>query len=235
MGVRSTQPQEGPGQPVERWVYLPVPLGGTEMGFLAGPVLGIYCHTVGKRSKPCRALVSDGALSCPLCGKVERVWRGYVPIYDRDLTNRFVVIPREYFETVSLIERFSQVKLYRGKPATSPVVIRAENWRTTPIPQNCARDRLPDLVPTLLRMWRDDELSRWHAASDIPVSQVPDTPPPPVARVPLAPADELAKMKEQVRNRINWPGKDGAQADAPVSVGDVLNELPSRNGRHKPK
>lgn len=233
MSVRSKNPGGGGGSPIQSWVYLSVPNGGSAVAFMAGRPFGVYCHAVGKRSKPCRLLTTDGALSCAYCCKEKPVWRGYVPLYSREYVRSFVVISEDYNEAVCEIPRFEQVKLFRAKVVTAPVVIRAENWRTTPLPPSQTREAEPDMLPCLLRLWKDEELAAWHRKSDIPVSQQPCPTAPPAPSVPVA--DELGLMKELVRSRINWPGKDGA-AEQPAALGDVLNAVPAANGRHrKPK
>lgn len=234
MSVRSQEPGECGRGPVQNWKYLDVPCGGSAVGFMGGRYVGVWCHTVHKRSKPCRLRMSEGALSCPHCSRLELVWRGYVPIYDREYVWRFVVINADYRESVGEIERFTQVKMFRGKQATAPIVIRAENWRTLAIPRSTDRTAEPELVPALLRMWKDDELSAWHyaTAGAAPIGPVspPDPPSPPDAPAALVNRVEAARRnREKLREGIE------PLADMLQKGGRESGLYHAGNGKPKPK
>lgn len=157
-----------------RWVYLPLKNGATANGFLAGPVVGVWCHWMG-RSRPCRRLMSDGALSCAMCADAQEPdWRGYVPFYSAEYVRMFTVITADYLESVREIPLHAQIKMARGRNKHDPVVIRPDLWRTTPLPPAADRDAAADLVPFLLKMWKDAELIEWHLGSDAPLSSGPE-------------------------------------------------------------
>lgn len=231
MSMQSKDPDpRGLGR-VARWLYWPIPNGGTACGFLAGPVVGVWSHWVG-RSKPCRRLTSDGALSCALCSDGEDpVWRGYLPVYDPQYVRRIVVITADHAESVREIPLHAQVKMKRGKNKHDPCVVTADLWRTTPLPDSPDRSAPADIVPALLRMWRDVELIQWHMSSDIPVSSSPDAGP--VNRL-----DAIVKPMGGANAKLDTRSAADILAAAGIDVGQGgasdAPPKPSKNGKpHK--
>jgi hypothetical protein len=158
--IRSQKPAPGGrGKGVPKWDYLPVANGKYELAFMAGPPCGCWTHHL-YGTKPCKRMMTEGKLRCAFCEeKYEPVWRGAVPLYDREYTRRFVWITEDYYESTCEIKLHDMVKLTRDKLEKSPVVIRAEPWRTTPIPITPAREKAADLMPFLVRiLWKDQEL-----------------------------------------------------------------------------
>lgn len=214
----------------KRWKYLPVPNGAQAVGWIAGPTVGVWSHHRGG-TKPCRHTMSDSALSCGLCADGEPpVWRGYVPLYDRDYCRRFVLISEDYEEAVRELTLHAPVKLQRGKGSREPVTIRFEQWRVQPLALGEGRNAAADITPFLLRMWKDAELEQWYYSRDIPLAQgSASSHANRLDGVGLAPPDPAAK-------RDNRSGADilaAALAGSGLGGDDAPAPPPSKNGRHK--
>lgn len=231
MSVRGKDPDPRGLGKVARWLYWTVPTGGSANGFIAGSTVGVWCHWVG-RSKPCRRLTSDGALSCSLCAAGEEpVWRGYVPIYDPQYVRRIVVITADHAESVREIPLHAQVKMRRGRNKHDPLIITPDLWRITPLPDSPERSGPADIVPALLRMWRDAELIEWHLNSDIPVSSESE-----VAMVNRL--DAIARPVDGASAKRDTRSAADILAAAGIDVGEGGSgsppPKPSRNGKaHK--
>lgn len=146
---------------VKRWEYHEVPNGSSVCGWLAGKVFWCLCHHVG-HSKPCKRYLTKSELVCGFCeAGMEQVWRGYTPFYDRDYKRRFVLLPEDQEEQADEIRHLMQVRISRGKSMRDALVMRAENWRTTPLPESSERAFPIDIAPFLLQLWKDEELTSW--------------------------------------------------------------------------
>jgi len=198
------------------------------VGFLAGPVCGVMTHYSGN-SKPCRDRMTAGQLACPYCAdKWEPVWRGAVPIYDREYVRRWLWITEDYYEAVSEIPLHAQVSITRDKDTHAPAVIRPDNWRLSALPPSKDRAAPVDLMPFLLRvLWKDAEL--WSFAA-----QEAEPPPPPASSssAPVAPfAGAMARIAEREKRDKEQREKDERK------IGDTFlrltNGKPTTNGKPK--
>lgn len=228
MGITSEDPTKDPLKDRQDWEYLAPDRGKTLDGYFAAPPLWITVHHE-HGSRPCRRVVSKGALSCPMCAcEAKSVKRGYVPWYSHDLVPSFYVSPEKYRLALSLFQPGDQVMLLRGKKVYDAVVMRAEVVRPLKLPASLPVGDQVNLLPSLLRMWKDVQLERWHretTPSDTPVSPTADAPegvPEELARRAAegrrarSGAEELAHLVGKVTENLNWPGK------------------PSKNGTHPP-
>jgi len=145
-----------------RATYLKVANGNKENAWSAGPTIGVFVHRIAT-SQPCRHKITEGGLQCAYCGAgLVPEWRGYVPLWDRDQTLRFVLINYEYLDAVRAINLHAEVVVSRAKSRISPCVVRAELWCTSGL-RLTEKTRDPvDLWPALLTIWQDDELTQFH-------------------------------------------------------------------------
>lgn len=232
MSITSTEPDQGARGPVQRWEYMQIPNGTACGAFLAAYPFGVYCHHVKNGSKPCRLRTSKGALPCGYCQSDEPTWRGFTAIYSPQYVRHFTIITEDYKEYTLEIPLGEQIKLARGRAKKAPVQIKQENWRTNPLPERAEKTTGVCLLPCLLKLWKDAELTAWHYSTDNAVSL-------PVAAVPAAVARRsvLTATPEEERALIgsafHVKGSDGPPAGGPALIGDVLDALPSPNGKPK--
>lgn len=216
MGIRSEDPTKDPTKGRQDWEYSAPDRGQTAHGYYAGFTLWITVHHE-HGSRPCRSKVSQGALSCPMCAcEAGSKQRGFVAYYSRDLVPSFYISPDKYRLNIDTIQTREQVVLKRGKKVYDGVVMRAETFRPLALPAGLPVGDQVDLLPSLLRMWKDTQLERWHCstgASDTPVSvsvPVPDVPEEILRRmhpVPdVNPADTDAAL-DVVMSRLTLKGK----------------------------
>lgn len=228
----SQEPTPGKKGGHQKWDYLSVENGLTTCGFLAAYPLGVQCHHLGG-SKPCLLKFTHGALPCKMCSADKPPeWRGFTAIWDREYVPRFVVITEDYCESVREIPLKSLIKISRAKTKYSPCVIRADQWRTQPLPPNARRDVPVDLIPALLRQWKLPELTLWYfeqLKSDVGVTPVSLTTPVPPAiaerskLVTLPSEEQIEAQLDKVMAHLTHKGKSLERAK------------PSRNGHGPPK
>src|SRR5262245_26285969 len=141
--------------------YLKVPNGGMECGYKAGEMHGVVGHRT-HAHQPCVRDITKGKLECPYCAAgLQPVWRGYVPLWDRDWTLRYVLIGKEYFETVDVIPHRSQLVLTRAKNPISPIVIRQELKLVRNLPDKEPWSSPVDMEEICLTLWKNAELEQW--------------------------------------------------------------------------
>lgn len=198
------------------WEWWNPKLGHTVVGWLAGPIVGIDTHYLG-RTQPCRFHVSGGRMEC-YCQRMnlEAVWRGYVPMWNEDGVKGFTVIGERAFDLASKIELFKPIAVTRERWAGQPVMVRESEWTKGPPTLEAGKPKPLDIRPALLQLWGDKDLIDWlnnHPdARDDAASPVPgkcDAVPPAIR--------ERAVMK---------PAKG-----QPGTLEEVLKSLPSTNGK----
>lgn len=221
-------PGKGPVGSTFKWAYLPIGNGRREVGFLAGPVCGVFTHYSGG-SKPCRDRATNGKLACPYCAdRWDPVWRGAVPIYDREYVRRWLWITEDYFEAVSEIPLHAQVSISREKDTHAPAVIRPDNWRLSALPVSKDRAAPVDLMPFLLRvLWKDHELFSFAAKEEEQATATATA----KSEVTAPLAGALARIAErEARDRAEREREE-------KKIGDTFNRLTNgtSNGKHKPK
>jgi len=230
----SQEPDPAPrSEDRRKWDYVSVPNGGSIVGYLAGYPFGVHTHHVG-HTKPCKRRMTHSALVCPFCeGGLAPVWRGYTPIYDREYLPRYVLITQDYLESVREIPVHAQVRISRAKPEKSPPIIRPELWTPKALPLGHGRDREPDLLPSLLRTWKDDELKRW-CLSQTPALPQTETPKPTLVERPedVIGGDVGRKVLEKL---LKLEGHNGRGDAEPKPIGELVGP-PHQNGKpRKPK
>lgn len=231
MGIRSQEPDPGQKTGRAQWVYQPVANGARINAFLAGYPFGVQCHYDGA-SKPCRSAITGGVLGCKYCGVGhEPEWRGFTPIYTEHYLWRFVLIPPEYLEAVRELPLSSLIRVSRGNRKYDPPLIKPDPWRTLPLPPDAERAKPIDLLPSLLKCWKDPELTKWHMENPNPrasvnaVSLPADVPPAIAERMrppPVKTADEIDAQLDKVIGHLTHKGEA-------LKRGKV-----SPNGKHPP-
>ena len=200
------------------WEWWNPGLGKSIVGWLAGPIVGLDTHYLG-RTQPCRASVTGKRMKC-FCqnGNLASVWRGYVPVWNEDGVKGFTVIGERAYDLAAQINMFSPIAITRERWAGQPIMVRESDWTKGPPPFLSGKLKTLDIRPALLQLWGDKELTKFiedhpelrddqvvelaHAADDVPA---------PVAqRSPMRPAK-------------NQPG----------TLGEVMDSLPLLNGKGK--
>ena len=114
--------------------------------------------------------MSYGKLTCPHCTVEHQPdWSGYTPFYDTSYVRRFVIIKQDYLESVREIPLHAQVCISRELDTHAPAVIVPKVHCVRGLPKSKDRDGAVDLMPFLLRLWKDAELSRFAAENHVPV------------------------------------------------------------------
>lgn len=159
------------------------------LGFLAGPIHGVYCHCSGV-SKPCLRTLLGERQPCNGCEEQRKVrWMGYVPLRRDDGRPLVVVISDATADVVDKIKPGSRVRWFRRKGRGESVTIleheSGREWRH----YYGDKPADADLTAWLARLWRMPEilpaLQHWFA-----MEATPATPAVEVAAVPPA-ADPL--------------------------------------------
>lgn len=229
------QPGKEPKRP-SGWSNEPLKGGGVMRGWLAGDPVWVWLHKL-RYSKPCRLRITDGKLSCPLCGGPKPTeLRAYVPIYREDGKQVFVIIPEYNADGLAGVQLHHAVKAFRGRETADP--IRVVRDKTTPDykPPHPGRKDKVDIEPSLLRIWGDDELTRFFGLNPAEEKTAPETTEPaeqpaekPQSRID---PDTLKRYQEWVRGN-----SEVTRAAEPPTVGDCLPPVPapSANGKHRKK
>lgn len=209
--------------------HLKVPNGGKEAGYKAGEMFGVNGHRT-HAHQPCVFDLTEGELQCPYCAAgLDLVWRGYVPVWDRDWTLRYVLVNEEYFCSADAIPIRAQVIASRGKNPISPIVLREEKHGFKALPDAppyntdiCMRD-------ICLLLWKNEPLNRWYAKTD--VAKLMESLPKPIGmKMPTKakPADDQAARL--ARHDAEVKAHEAGEVE---QVGNVINRLikPSANGK----
>lgn len=210
--------------------YLNVKCGQKEACYKAGELFGCEGHRT-HAHQPCLFAMTDGALQCGYCtAGLEPVWRGFVPLWDRDWTLRYALIGAEYYPNVEAIAHRSQCVVSRAKNPISPLVIREEMCLTRALPDRSPWTEPVNMRDICLALWKCDELTRWYAAEDLKRSG-------PVVPV-LTPTGDV-KYKKDPLARLAEAERKAKEEDmaAAVAFGTFVDKAltPKLNGRHKPK
>lgn len=231
MGITSEEPGKSPGKEKQDWNYEAPGRGETRSGYLAAAPLWITVHHE-HGSRPCRQVVSRGALSCLMCAcEAKSKQKGFVPYYSRDYLTLFVIVPDTLRLALSEIEPGTQIEIVRGKRVYDPAIPREKTFRPVPLPKSLPVGDQVDMLPSLLRMWKDAPLSKWHEStgSDKPLSLAA----PPRVEVPA----EILKRMHPVP-AVNATDEAAALANVMESLhvkGKRLKDLkPSQNGKDHP-
>lgn len=232
MSTFGKDPIPGRRGPVARWNYATLPLGGKIGGFKAGDPVGVYVHYLNRKSLPCRFLMSEGKLFCPLCSTDPAKWRGFTPFYGPEYQRQFILITEDFQEAFREIEVFEQIVFVRGKNPICPAVPKREKWRTSPIPESADRPREIDLAPFLLLvLWKDAELAKIALAGDIPLSVPPRCDPPEDPKAVQKWNTQAAA--ETLRKRLREAEENETAGRGMVPLGEVLKEKPKPNGKKR--
>jgi len=177
--IRSRKPQMPGGEKqVAHWSRAKMPVTSKMRGWKAGPVCGTFIHFVHRQSVPCLDMMSEGVLACPHCQLAQQwEWKGYLPFYDEDYARRFVIISAPIFEAVEEIPHLAMIEVQRGKNDKDPVLVRPNNWRTTPLPHSAERAEQVDLMRFLVQvLWKSTELMRFASGAIAQQTITLDTP-----------------------------------------------------------
>lgn len=139
-----------------------VECGEKHPAWIAGELYGCYTHRT-HAAQPCVSSVTDDEVPCPYCtASVESVWKGYVPLWDRDWTLRHALISEDYLPTVDAIGFHVQVSVSRAKSVLSPLIIREENVLLSRQLPNARPWKDPVcMLAVCLTLWKNAALTAW--------------------------------------------------------------------------
>jgi len=213
--------------------HLAVKNGERHPGYKAGELYGCYTHRT-FAAQPCLSDVTNDALECPYCkASLIPEWRGYVPIWDRDWTLRYVLINEDYYATTDAIPFHAQLSISRAKNPISPLVIREEQTLVRKLPDVAPWKHQIAMLPICLTLWKVDVLTRWCNENNL-LAMVSSK----EAEVETAPKPTPVKVSAVVREyTAPTDGADEVKYDAVVNrlAKNAQKLAPSTNGHHKPK
>lgn len=208
---------------------LKVPNGGKEAAYKAGEMHGVNGHRT-HAHQPCVWDITEGEMKCPYCeAGLDLVWRGYVPLWDRDWTLRYVLVNDEYLYSVDAIPVRAQVVVSRAKNPISPIVVREEKHGFKALPDTppfnvdiCMRD-------ICLLLWKNEALNRWYAKTDT-AALMASLPKPIGMKMPA----KVNQADDQAARLLRHAAEAKARESGEVEqLGGVINRLtkPSENGK----
>lgn len=140
-----------------------IPNGKEEAAHLAGEMYGCETHRT-DTSKPCVQAITEGKLRCPYCADgLESVWRGYVPLWDRDWALRYALIGKTIYDSVAVIEVGAQVVVSRAKNPISPLIVREQNHTLRSLPKRSPWSEPIEMIEVCLTLWQHEALANWFA------------------------------------------------------------------------
>lgn len=172
------RPKGGSGkEPMIHATNLAVANGQTERGWKAGALHGVNGHRTFAH-QPCIDDYTDGALKCPYCATgQEVVWRGYVPVWDRDWCLRYAIVGKDVEESVDCIQRGEPVSVSRAKSMRSPLIVRPEQNTFRALPDKAPYNAEVCMEDICLLLWKLPVLALWvrtsRSKSDKPLSLTP--------------------------------------------------------------
>lgn len=204
------------------WQICKLDLKESIKGWKSGPHVGVYTHWVG-RTVPCASKLTDGVLPCRLCSpSSEPGWTGYLPIRGFHGEKEIVMFGRREKDQVSKIPYASPIVCMKGRTPKSPIKISIKHFSEWNCPFLGRLRCQDDIRPFLLKLWKDVELAT-HFGLEPEKIPVPET--------------EHANTPEAGAAHPSW-GKMGdmfQQKVEEVTPEELVNRLPSTNGKHKAK
>lgn len=230
------KPKGTPGEKkVPHSTYFEVRNGCADCGYKAGEVHGVIGHYIDTH-KPCLFEYTDGELQCKYCAcDVEKIWRGYIALWDRDWMLRYALICQEHLESVDQIQVGLMVKLTRHKNPISPLVIRAEPCLERQLPGKPPYNQPVDTELLCLRLWQDAALEEWVRQKRLKTNT---TLPKGVAvdkdNRPFAPGTQAAAKRAGAKVTTEKAANDALDAtlEKLKRRAAVLGAVPSTNGKH---
>lgn len=163
MGARQSRPQRG--SEVAHWPYCATEPGSVFKAWFAGGAFWTRTHGE-KPSTPCLEEITAGALACAKCAAlVPTVLIGYVPIYrEEDNKPCLVIVHEDQWDAILGLPKWQPILVGRGSGRGDGVWVR--RWETLARYQTTleSRQRIPNLLPSLLRMWKLPALTQWVEA-----------------------------------------------------------------------
>lgn len=145
-----------------KWRIIPLSAGAVLEGWLAGPVVPVACHWTGKRSVPCRRLITDGKMRCWCEDKPASVRViGYAPIIDKARDRYVVILSAAVAHKVERIKAGSAVRLTRPKAVKRPLFVTQlpDDYLGSDQTKKMRAGAIHDICPYLLHVWQDQELT----------------------------------------------------------------------------
>jgi hypothetical protein len=194
MGLRQGTPGEGGRGAAVHFRYTPTKPGESWHGWIAGPPRWVLCHTASAGTKPCLSWITSGALPCVRCGTiVPPVMIAYVPLYrERDGAPCCVIVHESAADQLAPLKYPMYATVLREGGAADSVCVCAALSKKTYRTTLRSRQSEVDIEPTLLRMWKLNELTEWVRCQAPAGASATVTPPAP-APAPAAEPDPFRK------------------------------------------
>jgi hypothetical protein len=228
------KPQNRPGQKARvHATYLKVACGSQECGYKAGELHGVEGHRT-YAHQPCCAAITGGAIDCAYCAAgLQAEWRGYVPLWDRDWTLRYVLIGPEIFESVDIIPRSSQVVVSRAKNPISPLVIRQETKLVRSLPDKEPWTQAVDMEEICLTLWKLPALTAWVMKERAKQPPLPKGKAVRTDGKPYTPVMQAAAKRNGATVRPESEAAPLSDALNRVKALEEAGKIPAANGSHK--
>lgn len=208
--------------------YLKCSNGESHPGWKAGEVFGCYGHRTAAQ-QPCLSDLTDDAMPCPFCTSgLAPVWRGYVPLWDRDWTLRYVLIGEDVFESVDSIPFRGRLTVCRAKNPISPLVVRPEE---KPVLLRELPERAPwvtpiDMLSVCLTLWKHPGLTAWVEANRAQKPAEVEKP----KRSDKKPFSPMMEAPARRFTPVEKPKAEPESVDNPLA--EVFGRIASKNGKH---
>lgn len=237
MSIRPQTPDPGKKSGIQRWDYLPIPNGTKTQGWIAGPPTGVFVHRDGT-DKPCRSKLTDGTLICPYCTIGKPVtWRGATPFYSPVYTRHWCWTTQDHKEYNDTLPHLAQIVLSRAKSKCAPVVIRAEVWRASPLPDSAERMRRMNLMDFLIGvLWDDADLQAFHFSNIVGEQHKPEPDEVPTAGTVPGPEGATPMVRAAWEKAVAESDARAKARDAKLKPVDVVHAAmaePKPNGKHR--
>lgn len=163
-----------------KWSREAVECGKSLKGWIAGPVFGCEGHPT-PAFKPCHALFTRGARTCPWCAipKLAAIrYQGYLPLYSDQLKRIVVCVNLDTTVQCDALTLLTPITVRKGKHKTSPLTVEV-GWTTLTPSGRSVRTTPQDVVPWLVSvLWKAEGLQEYanhqpHQAS--PLASPPST------------------------------------------------------------
>ena len=234
--ARFPNPDPGRKEPKNlTWTFEGFKGGGIALGWIAGRTVWVEAHHRFV-TKPCHSFMTGGKLECPYCG----VWKvnleqGYMP-WLNEAGKPMCTAVRDYSKPLlKALPAFSPIRIRKGDTKFKPVIVERSKHAGLYSPDAATARTEEQFEDWLLTLWGDKALIDYFRTAPIVKAE-----PEPAAKVEadqggeaVEPDRERELLKQFVRSRIEWPGKD--QPAGPELVGEVIGHDPSVNGKRKPR
>ncbi len=178
MPPRKGAPGDGPSKRTEKWDYVETFNGDKPWtGWCACEPHWLLAHPSKKGSKPCLPWLTFDALPCQRCGpQNEPEMIAYLGIWrEMDTAPKLVIVREGAAEFIEGHKFGTYVEVFRAREAGSLCIVRRMLKQVPFRSTHRLRQKEADIWPSLLQMWKLNELTEWFKCQegDAPRGVVP--------------------------------------------------------------